>query len=451
MNTDARLNILVLNQTWFVDELRSLGHRVVSAGWTDRDFDIQFKFPATPFNEILKTLPSGFKPERIVYLDDSGPLSVMGLSDVNVPTLFYSVDAHHHSWWHGPFCAVFDKVLVAQKNYVDSLTRYSPDAAWLPLWAPIEIEPAAERTIDVCFRGNLDASLHPKRAKFFARLGELTNLDVKTGRYTEAFPAAKIVVNQAVKDDLNFRVFETMMCGALLLTPRVDNGLLDLFREGKHLVCYEDGNADDAAEKCNYYLEHESERARIAATGRQAVLEAHRPAARAAAIDKHLRRLTVTERPFRYFGEGATMYTGSTTIRRISPRIADRVLDAAATMLRRSAARREIESNAFMTAVHFCKYEYEKRGDDEKSIALIRDILGCFPEKLLVALSLIESLVRVGRREEALDVARTFGADPEELLEKAEQTLAPFRNEIFQELDRLEAKRAERLAELFPR
>ena len=446
MAENERLAILVLNQDWFVNELRELGHRVVSAGWVSESLDIYFKFPSTPIKEVLAMLPSGFKPQRLLYLDDSGPLAVTGLAEIDIPTLFYSVDAHHHSWWHSCFCAVFDKTLVAQKNYIQSLSEYCSGIEWLPLWAPIKIEPAETPTIDVCFRGNLDPDLHPKRAKFFGELGQLTNLDAKTGRYAESFPRSKIVVNQSVKDDLNFRVFEAMMCGALLITPRMNNGLLELFQEDVHLVTYEDGNAQEAAAKCNYYLEHEEERARIAAAGREAVCKEHTMMARATFLEQRLRDTKVTPRPYRYFGEGSAVYTSSTTVRRISNILADRLLDQAAKLLIQSASKKEINNNAFMTSVHFCKYEYEHRGKAEQAIEFIKTIYGFFPDTLLVGLSVIESLLTAGRRGEALEIARHFGPNEQELINMAGPTLAPFRREIVQQLDQAKVRRDNRLS-----
>jgi len=44
----------------------------------------------------------------------------------------------------------------------------------------------------------------------------------------------KIVLNLPLADDLNFRTFEAMSCGALLLTPKIANGQEVLFREGVH-------------------------------------------------------------------------------------------------------------------------------------------------------------------------------------------------------------------------
>jgi hypothetical protein len=71
---------------------------------------------------------------------------------------------------------------------------------------------------------------------------------------------------------LNMRAYESMACGSLLLTD--DRGdARRLFADGREVVVYRD--ARDLAEKADYYLAHETERAAIAEAGRRRVLESH--------------------------------------------------------------------------------------------------------------------------------------------------------------------------------
>lgn len=70
----------------------------------------------------------------------------------------------------------------------------------------------------------------------------------------------------------NMTLYETTGIGSLLLTDHKKN-LGDLFEVGKEVIAYE--NADDCIEKIRYYLEHEDERAAIAANGQKRTLKAH--------------------------------------------------------------------------------------------------------------------------------------------------------------------------------
>ncbi len=71
----------------------------------------------------------------------------------------------------------------------------------------------------------------------------------------------------------NLRAFESCGMGALLLTEQSSN-LRDLFPEGT-CVAYDPSDPWDAPLKIKYYLEHEDERAKIAAAGQKHVLENH--------------------------------------------------------------------------------------------------------------------------------------------------------------------------------
>ena len=91
---------------------------------------------------------------------------------------------------------------------------------------------------DVSFVGSLDARLHPDRVALLDALRGRLPLHVAEGPYADVFTHSRIVLNQTVRGDLNARVFEALACGALLLTERTGNGLLDLFADGEELVTY---------------------------------------------------------------------------------------------------------------------------------------------------------------------------------------------------------------------
>jgi len=74
----------------------------------------------------------------------------------------------------------------------------------------------------------------------------------------------KIHFNKNIRDDINYRTFETCGCNTLLLTNYTPN-LEKLFEIGKEIVVYND--LDDLYEKVKYYLSNEKERAEIADLG----------------------------------------------------------------------------------------------------------------------------------------------------------------------------------------
>ena len=89
----------------------------------------------------------------------------------------------------------------------------------------------------------------------------------------EIYSRAKIVVNIPVGHDLNFRFFEALSCGALLLTERAANGQEELFKEDVHYVGFDSDK--ELFEKTDYYLRNDVERKKIASAGYEEVRARH--------------------------------------------------------------------------------------------------------------------------------------------------------------------------------
>lgn len=271
------MNIVLLNQNWLRAELQERGHTVISAGWMSHLYDITIPWGSTA-EDCIKSVRNYFEPDIFVYYDNSSLPTILDIENLQYPKVFISVDTFHHLSWHSDFSNFFNITLVAQKEYVQKLCEARSDfenVYWFPLWVNQSWEPDPVKTFEVSFRGTLDKNLHPERYAFFSRVAEEVPLDFGQGKIDDVYPKSKIVLNQAVRNDVNFRNFEAMMGGALLLTPKVGNGLEDLFENGRHCVFYEEGNAEDAIAKIKYYLSHDKEREEIASAGRALVLERH--------------------------------------------------------------------------------------------------------------------------------------------------------------------------------
>lgn len=272
--------ILMFHQAWLRPELEKLGHQVVTAGFgADRGFDFTLPDSAIELSQLIERLP--FEPDRLIVFDDSSLQQIFGFESVNLPTVFYSVDTHHHSTWHRYFSALCSLTLVAQRQHIPELESVSQNVRWFPVWPLVLPTPAEKKEVIAVFRGTLDPSLHPERAKFFNDLSKVVAVDASTGDWVEPYSRALIVVNQVVGGDLNFRYFEALAAGALLITPRLYNGFSDLFIEGEDFVSYQPGSVSDAGEKIAYFLEHPEEALKIAASGRKKLLLKHTSQARA--------------------------------------------------------------------------------------------------------------------------------------------------------------------------
>ncbi|MCB0332385.1 MAG: glycosyltransferase family 1 protein [Bdellovibrionales bacterium] len=415
------MRLLVLNQDWFVDEFRQAGHEVVTCG-LDKNLDVPLEVPLIHLDSIIKEGMDGIPPDCILVLDNSAPIVIEGLAETKIPSAFYSVDTHHHAELHGNLCQVFDHVFVAQKDYVRELTKESPvPIEWLPLFASRPIEPSLDKEYGAVFVGTLRKELNPERVEFFEALKEEVPLLCKTGKFWEIFPYSEIVINQTVKGDLNFRVFEAMMSGALLLTERSRNGLFELFDDGKHLVTYEKNNVAEAAEQIRYYLEHLEEARTIGIQGRDEVLRAHTPQARADTILSVLEKLERTKAPYRFFGWMNNFTVLSAKLKKLDTDLSRRALLSAL----KSASiaydlHEELPQHLSYSLVYgCCRYDMEMQSD-----AGYRLLLKCvekYPQFALIKLALVRFLLNHGRVDEARQMAKHLEPLPaEEVFQHAE-------------------------------
>lgn len=289
------MNILLINKSYFANELEALGARVLVAAvqsessqsrfdsWSLERLNLSFSNHES-IESIFSRLPAGFKPDAIVYHDDSHPFfRVEGLERARIPILFYQVDAHIHYSWFPFMSGVVSTVWIGQRDYLKHYSTAHWNVEWVPLWAPTWNRSAQQRDIDVCFRGSLELPQRTQRVQFLKGFTEAFKdgivADFGSGAYRDVYGRSKIVLNESISDDVNFRIFEALSSGAMLLTPRVDNGLSELFDDGGDLVTYERGNVGDAVAKFDYYLSHETERSRIADSGCAKVLKFHTPMA----------------------------------------------------------------------------------------------------------------------------------------------------------------------------
>lgn len=214
-----------------------------------------------------------------LYLDPLG-LIPKGLSSVGIPTACVICDAHRHLDSRVALSKLFDEVFLYHRNYVPKFTkaRREKTVHWMPYACDLTLfrDLGVKRDIDVAFVGQT-FGFGSERSRVLRRLAERWTVNEQRVYRQDEIPGvysrARIVVNMPLADDLNFRVFEAMACGAMLLTRRADNGQDDLYQDGEHFVSYGDeGELFDAVER---YLRDERARTAIARAGFEETVRAH--------------------------------------------------------------------------------------------------------------------------------------------------------------------------------
>ena len=419
------MDILAFNHHWFADEWRKLGHRVIVCGLEPCGPDLVYPGAIPHIDRVLEALPEDFNPGAIIYYDNSYPLLLTGISDTEIPTLFYSVDVHHHLNFHKYLGHMFDVTLVAQSDYIRDFENHGVNACWMPLWAPKIVEPIAEKEFGAVFVGNLNPDLNPDRTRFFKELEEVAPIHVCSADYTTIFPKASIVVNQTVKGDLNFRVFEGMACGALMLTEKSDNGLHEIFEEGKHLVTYEKGNIKDAAEKIRYFTDHPEEAQRIAEAGRKLVLEKHRNENRAEFVLEQALNSSKRRSGIVHFANMFAMSIISNSKKPIGTNSRLRAMtlaveSARAALLNREPLTEEISHCLVASAIMFDSlFNVDLAGQ------LLNDFRLAYPQESLFQVATIRQVLNSGDRAEAERLANEMATEfpPEEIFRRSEYVI----------------------------
>ncbi len=299
------MKILCVGGRLLVSALREVGHDVLALGIFSGSADshnisIDFFQPPEAAHAVVAEAVHRFCPDWILQLDDSTPLIHLGLENINIPKAWYAVDTHLHGPWHSHLAPIFDVVFSAQKNQMSLLSQYHSDVRWLPLYfsgAP-EFLSWKERTHDISFVGTLDPTLNPARITLFERLkNQGLYVNVRQGEVQPVYRTSRIVINQSVQDDLNFRFFEAMGFGALLITDQISHSLRDIGEPGRDFLVYAAGDAMDLAEKIRWALEHPVAAEEIARRGQQCILHSHTASHRAQAIGKVFSNSHTAARP----------------------------------------------------------------------------------------------------------------------------------------------------------
>lgn len=281
------MKILLLGLSVLKSGFQELGHEVLTCT-TSNTGDIWMPEIPLSIDRLWQQLPQGWNPDFVLLTDESTHPLFLGLEHLEVPVGWYAIDSHIHHRWHQAYAAVFDMIFVAQRDFTQNYMRDESRqiVSWLPLFShcdpPNPIHAAKIHSLS--FVGSINLERNPVRYRFLEKLQQVYPLNVETGDYVPVYLQSKMVLNQCLDNDVNFRTFEAMACGSLLVMERVGNGLEDLFTDKIHCVLYEKGNIEQIIQIAEYYTSHEEDREAIAFEGRSEVLTKHTGVHRAQTI-----------------------------------------------------------------------------------------------------------------------------------------------------------------------
>ena len=232
--------------------------------------------PNPDMGAVLAATPSADHPDLYLWVESVGGHYPLRLAALTCPKVCYLIDSHLNLSSHLEWAKEFDMVFIAQREYLEDFRRLGIRAHWLPLACCPEVHRRSEPTGEypIGFVGSVQPGSR--------REGLLSSLSATIPVHYErcfwddmaqVFSRSKIVFNEAVRNDLNMRVFEVMSTGSLLLSDLARNsGQDELFRDGEDYALYRDAIIADVA---TFYLDNDELREQIAARGQQLVLNAH--------------------------------------------------------------------------------------------------------------------------------------------------------------------------------
>ena len=224
---------------------------------------------------IANTAPSDC-PSLYLWVETGGDYYPSNLAALPCPKVCYLIDSHIYLDIHLEWARQFDIIFIAQREYLDEFRTQGMRAHWLPLGCDPEVHFRFDvpKIHPVGFVGGVKEG--SRRETLLTTLARQISVHYERCYWDDmarVFSQSKIVFNEAIKNDLNMRVFEAMSTGSMLLTDMAKNsGQEELFRDGEDYAVYRDSSVCDVA---RFYLDNEELREQIANRGQRLVHNAH--------------------------------------------------------------------------------------------------------------------------------------------------------------------------------
>lgn len=237
--------------------------------------------PDADFRKVFAA--TGGKPSLVIQ-GEGYPMLPRGLTTCDVPTVSFQIDTYTYPHRRARWSLLFDYVALFHPGF-EALFRAAGHPR--PLLLPHAVDPEAfaggdlERIFEIGWVGRLDGPLYETRRRVLPRLAERFRMNEwwkphSPAEMVEVYRRSKLVVNIGRDDypqDANLRVFEAMAAGALLVTRTPCELTLLGFKDGADFLGYRDES--ELLEVVHRALASDSERARIASSGRAKVLHHH--------------------------------------------------------------------------------------------------------------------------------------------------------------------------------
>ncbi len=271
------MNIFCLD-TPVATALRSMGHNVWAVCVPPGVVDIV---------RVLAT--RHFKPDVLIQTEVLHDRTFLrNLDQLDCLKVFWAFDSHLNIHWHKYYARLFDVVLTPHLSLFQSMPK-----TWTPprlhrLARPgydLPYRPHAERKRPMTFVGLDLADTRPLRRRFLDLLQPLGLIQVSgldTREMLEMYLDTRVVPNESIGFEVNFRLTEAASAGACVLSPHIGEDQDSLFVPNREIVIYEHGL--DLLEKAAWLRDNPDQAEKTGLAAWLRTRESHLPVHRARAL-----------------------------------------------------------------------------------------------------------------------------------------------------------------------
>ena len=217
--------------------LQALGHDVIDLRPEERELSLP---------ECIASLPQ--PPDCVIQTEQlHRRLLLRDVDKAPCPTAFIALDVHLNLYWHRDYARLFDYVFTPHHTLFAALPpewqhpalHHLPPMGITRPWVPF-----SKRQHDLA----LWARLTPHRQirtwmveLLQKEIGLHLRDDLSYGEMLDLYCHSRMIPNESISFEVNFRLLEGTSCGALVLSPDVGPDQDSLFTPGKEILVYHDG------------------------------------------------------------------------------------------------------------------------------------------------------------------------------------------------------------------
>ncbi len=221
----------------FDQALQDLGHTVFSIKITQSGI-----FQARTYIEQCPAQPDIFLHKEHLAFN----IFFSDIHSLPCATAHWGIDSHLRYWWQMYYAALFDVFFTPHKAFLEKLPTewLHPHMHRLAEIAPKRpFIPHAKRTHDLNFVGRLSGT-RPERKRICQLLLERYKVAHKENipylKMLDLYNETRIIPNESIAKEVNFRLLEGSACGCALITPHIGEDQDSLLEPDKEILIYRD-------------------------------------------------------------------------------------------------------------------------------------------------------------------------------------------------------------------